>query len=171
MSKLIYRTESLRLYRCTDHGQMLGTFRLPVNALYGHDQEGDFVYMHPHRDYIISRSNFQAIKSRILSLSVLRYKGNPLYPTCKEWQETEVAPNSDLYTGILRYFGSIPSASDPRLWMKPHKAGKNPNANRNKGKVLHREAPAFRRPKPTTDNIFFGARQRHASIEAWNGNI
>ena len=75
MAKLIFKTESLRLYRCTDHGQMLGTFRLPVNALYGHDQEGDFVYVHPHRDYIISRSNFQAIKSRILSLSVLRYKG------------------------------------------------------------------------------------------------
>lgn len=171
MSKLIYRTESLRLYRCTDHGQIFNTFRLPVNALYGEDAEGKFVYVHPHRDYIISRSNFQAAKSRILSLFVLRYKGNPLYPTCKEWQETEVAPNSDLYTGILRYFGSIPSASDPSLWMQPHKAGINPNANRNKGKALHREAPAFRRPKPTTDNIFFGARQRHASIEAWNGNI
>lgn len=172
MSKLIYKTESLRLYRCTDHGQMFGTFRLPVNALYGTDTEGNFVYIHPHRDYITYRTDFQAVKSRVLPIFVMRYRPNPLYPVCMEWTETEVASNSDLYTGILRYFGSIPSASDARLWMEPHKAGKNPQANRNKNKALHRETPAFRRPKPTTENIFRGGRNpRHVSLDAWNGNI
>lgn len=172
MATTIIKNESLSLFRCTEHGQIFYGFKLPVNSLYGQDGEGVFVYVHPHRDYIISRTNFQAAKSRILPLSVYRRKQNPFQPCVLEWVETEIDPKSALYTGILRYFGSIPNASDPRLWMKPHAKGRDPQASRYRNKALHQIAPAMRKAKPPQDNIFLpGPRLRTVSADAWKGNL
>lgn len=173
MSRNLYARQNFSMRQCLSHGRVIHDYKVPVNAIIGHDECSEFIYLNLRSDYIKFGLDRQGQVSRTLKFFVLRYLPNPIYPVCREWQEVPVDPKSTLYTAILRLFGMI---SDPnqtsglQTQLKPHRAGKDDASRRNQQKDLHRNAPKLRQSPPTTSNIFFRG-QRHASYEKWNGNI
>ena len=186
MAEIIIETRAVKLYRCTAHGQIFHGFRLPVNSLYGVDEISPFVLTVPVKQYSTYQLEKQVgnglqyvekLRAALdpFELRVRRLKPNPVWDVVHEWGQPEtVDPETRLYCAITAYWDTIPNASDPRLEYKPFKAERKETTYRAEKRAIHQEAKraatGLRQPKPPETNIFWRG-GRHASLDAWNGNI
>lgn len=186
MAEIIVENRAVRLCRCTAHGQKFHGFSLPVGSLYGKDESGCFVITSVRRQYSTYCLQKQVgngvqyvekLRAALdpFELKVRRLKTNPFWDVVQEWHDPETEPEaSSLWNAVTAWFDTITNANDPRLEYKPFKAERKENTYRAEKRAIYQEAKraatGLRQPKPPETNIFWRG-GRHASLDAWNGNI